>query len=165
MTPTEEALRRARRRALRAAQVVTISLAIATGGCGDDATGTDGGATADSGSRDDGGSSDAGGGRDSGGSDAGGADSGGLADAGLADAGRADAGGPDAGTPGFDAGPAGCVPRPFEDPCKPYDCVCVPTDPGDPDCCTDFGGFAICSPDGTVGCAVPGPFVPPAMIA
>jgi hypothetical protein len=156
MTSTEEALRRARRRALRAAQVVTISLAIATGGCGGDdvVPGTDGGTVADAG-----GGRDSGGGSDGGGTDGGGTDAGGT-DAGGTDAGRmADAGG------GIDAGTPGCVPRPFEEPCKPYDCVCTPTDPGDPDCCELSGGFAVCSPDGTVGCAVPGPFVPPSMIA
>jgi hypothetical protein len=163
MASTEDALANARRRALRAARVVTISLALATGGCGDDATGTDAGSIADAGAR-----RDADVARDGGGSDAGGSPDGGSIDGGSTDAGAPR---PDAGRPGSDAGLADagggdCVPRAFAPGCMDYDCACPPdSDPSyDPDCCAEFGGFPECF-EGMVACAVPGPFVPPSMPA
>jgi len=164
----DERASKARRRALRAAQGVTISFALAGGACGGErpSGGTDGGGDAtvamDSGGSGDAGGTDAGGGMDAGGTDAGGGmDAGGGTDAGegmdaamMADAGHdggRDAGAADAGE--CDAGPmAG----------GEGDCICPSTEsPGtDADCCVLAGGFW-----SSGGCAVPGPFVPPSMTA
>jgi hypothetical protein len=157
-------LRSARRRALRAAQVVTLGFALAGGttACSsrdhvgpidDEDSGTmgDGSIAIDSGPTDD----DSGMERadsgpideDSGmtitdAGDAGDAGDGGL----LADA------GPDAATDGG-SGTDGCIAMSPE-----HDCVCGPLGPDDPDCCE-----GVWIPGG--GCAVPGPFVPPSMTA
>ena len=143
----EGRLARARRRALRAAQVVTIGLALAGGGCSD--RGDDPDATAiDSGGGDSGGT-------DSGGSDSGGSDSGGS-DASDPDSGPMDGGG----APDVRVADAGDCARAEEDP--DFDCLCPPgAGPGtDADCCEMSGGFWAGG-----GCAVPGPFVPPSMHA
>lgn len=147
-------MRRARRRALRAAQVVSIGLALAGGGCSgrqDAPPAMDSGTmTVDSGGSDSGSPGDSGG-VDSGGGDL---DGGGDTDAGMmADAG----GGTDAGRlPDAGSRPDGCVPETVD-----HDCYCDPVrGPGyDADCCTMSGGFWV--PGG--GCAVPGPFVPPSV--
>jgi hypothetical protein len=145
--------------------VVTISLALATGGCGDDSSTTDAGAIADTGvrrdadTRRDGGGVTDGGGADGGGTDAGGSDGGGT------DAGSTDGGPPPLPDSGMADAGGDCVPRAFEPPCMDYDCFCDPTlgFDRDPDCCTESGGFAACF-EGMIACAVPGPFVPPAMV-
>lgn len=156
--------KRARRRALRAAQVVTIALALGTGGCSDkdgpgdvDASSMDS-ATVDSSMPMDSAMADAGG--DDAGSmdDAGPMDDAGLNDAGsMDDAGEMDAGEPDAtiadaGTDVFDSG------RPCSFP------------PTTMECCTEEfcgGAGGACFWDDESGMclvAVPGPFVPPSML-
>jgi hypothetical protein len=156
---TYEDLKKARARALRAAQVVTLGFALAGGSvaCSDREDGT-----TDSG----GGGGDSGMVADSGG---GGTDSGTPSmDSGTP---GTDSGTPgtDSGTPGMDAGGSTDSGTPMADAtagCDAaaapglMDCYCPPSDPSDCDCCIESGGF--CGPEGS--CAIPGPFVPPSAI-
>ncbi len=159
-----ELKKRARRRALRAAQVVTIALAMGTGCSTNDGppTETDAAmmdtAVVDASGGEDTGVDDAGEMSDAGMNDAGdedaGADDAGtdaMADAGEMDSGEPDATIADAGADVFDAG------RPCSFP------------PTTIECCTDdfcsASGSACFWDDESGMClvAVPGPFVPPAM--
>lgn len=169
MDSTDSLRLRARRRALRAAQLVTLTLSLAGAACGGTATttdsGTDGAVSADSGSHDSGGGDATI--TDSGGTDSGATDSGGdatIADAGGGDSSVTDAGNADAGDVDAALADLGAT-----DPCMDPSTTCGPADgkcPGascsvstDPDCCTCIGGF----PGTGGGCAIAGPFVPPAM--
>ena len=44
------------------------------------------------------------------------------------------------------------------------DAGCAPGFPETEECCEEWGGEWIASGDGTGGCSVPGPFVPPRMV-
>lgn len=160
-----ELKKRARRRALRAAQVVTIALAMGTGcstndgppdeidasmmdtavadATGGEDTGTDAG-EADTGEMNDAGGDDAGP-MDDAGTDAA------MADAGEMDSGEPDATIADAGADVFDSG------RPCSFPPTTMECCTA-------EFCTSSGSACFWDEEsGMCLVAVPGPFVPPAM--
>ncbi len=164
---------KARRRALRAAHVV--SLALVLGGCSDDDVEMDA-SVEDSGldaSEEDAGELDAGeadaGEADAGGEDAGEADAGGEdageADAGEADAGEVDAGEMDAGEADASVSDGGEADSGSDDGGMMADAAaCTEFPPTDQECCEMRGG-AWDSENGRCIVAVPGPFVPPSMNA
>ena len=154
--------KRARRRALRAAQVVTIALALGTGCSSNDGPPDEDASMMDSSTMMDSAMPDSAmadaGEMDAGGDDAGPMDDAGMMDAGDPDAGEMDAGDPDAtiadaGTDVFDSG------RPCSFPPTTMECCTA-------EFCEGAGGACFWDEESEMCLvAVPGPFVPPSMTA
>ena len=163
-SPKLSARRRARRRALRAAQVVTIALALGTGGCGDDDTGNtdwlDSGTSDDTGTMmaDTGTSDDTGTSEDTGTM----ADTG-SADTGTADTGTADTGMADAATDAMADATTDATTDAMTDASDAMACEEFP--PITEECCDLAPGGFWDVDSGRCLVAVPGPFVPPSMLA